>query len=77
VPHSSLFLACPLVVLFLQQEQPRGQDKMKMDIFAGVNVFVGVNEGVVQIVELISQSILLQLILGTITVGVVVRLIRR
>lgn len=50
---------------------------MKMDIFAGVNVFVGVNEGVVQIVELISQSTSLQLILGTITVGVVVRLIRR
>jgi hypothetical protein len=73
VPLSGLFLACPLVVLFLRgkNNQPGGQDKMKMDIF------VGVNEGVVQIVELISQSTSLQLILGTITVGVAVRLIRR
>jgi hypothetical protein len=44
---------------------------MKLDIF------VGVNEGVVQIVELVVHSLALQMMLGAITVAVVVRLIRR
>jgi hypothetical protein len=52
-----------------QHDQPRGKDNM--------NIFVGVNEGVVKIFELISQSTALQLILGMIAVGVAIRLIRR
>ena len=44
-----------------------------MKIFVGVSV----NEGVVRIVELISQSTPLQLMLGMIVLGVAFRLIRR
>jgi len=38
--------------------------------------YVGVNKGVVEIFELITQSLALQLMLGAITVGIVIRLIR-
>lgn len=41
-----------------------------------MKIYIGVNEGVVKVIELITQSWALQLMLGMITVGIVIRLIR-
>jgi len=42
-----------------------------------MNIEIFVSEGVVQIVEILSRSTSLQVIVGMIAVGVTIRLIRR
>lgn len=41
-----------------------------------MKIYIGVNEGVVKVIELITQSLALQLMFGAIIVGIVIRLIR-
>jgi hypothetical protein len=42
-----------------------------------IEIFVGVNEGIVRVFELITHSVALQLMFGVIAIGLVVRLIFR